>query len=290
MPNSVAPDLISFRSRFPIWGSVLRVTEPMNVCCDSIVQRMREGTYDKPFIVDVEERRCLHFNFDPLQSAMLIAAPHSLALTYTQQMMSFLLFNPVPERILLLGLGGGSLAKYCYRRLPETNLTTVEIDPRVIRLRDEFQIPHDDSRFNVICQDAALYVEHLPDVADVILMDAVGRNETNALYKDRSFYQNLHRVLSPDGILVINMFDGMLDWAQRLSQLREVFRGEYLCVRAQAEGNVVLLAFKSSRGFSWQQLGSDAVRLERDYGLDFPDFVRQMSINRRRREHLRLIG
>jgi spermidine synthase len=120
MPNSVAPELISFRSPFPIWGSVLRVTEPMNVCRDSVIQRMHEGTYGKPFIVDVEERRCLYFNFDPLQSAMLIASPDSLALTYTQQMMSFLRFNSVPERILLLGLGGGSLAKYCYRHLPET--------------------------------------------------------------------------------------------------------------------------------------------------------------------------
>ena len=62
--------------------------------------------------------RFLHFGLDTVQSAMRLDDPDRLSLRYTRKMMAFLLFNRAPERILLLGLGGGSLAKFCYRRLP----------------------------------------------------------------------------------------------------------------------------------------------------------------------------
>jgi spermidine synthase len=273
-----------------VFGSTISVMEPIDACRDSIVRRLREGTYDKPFIVDTDARRCLHFDFDALQSAMLVASPSWLALTYTRQMMSFLVFNASPERVLLLGLGGGSLAKFCYRYLSQATLVNVEIDPRVICLRDEFQIPPDNAQFKVLCEDAARYVEHAPESADVILMDAVGRNETNALFKDITFYQALHRALTPDGILVMNMYDGMLDWTERLAQVGEVFRNEYLYLRAHAEGNLVLLAFKTRREFSWDQLGVDALRLQAVYGLDFPAFAKQMGMNWRRRERWKIFS
>jgi spermidine synthase len=83
-------------------------------------------------------------------------------------MMAFLLFNPRPRRILILGLGGGSLAKFCYRHLPSATITAVEIDPHVMALREEFRVPADDERFRVLQGDgtagrAALVIRRLRD-------------------------------------------------------------------------------------------------------------------------------
>ncbi|MFP3747784.1 spermidine synthase, partial [Achromobacter sp. SIMBA_011] len=84
--------------------------------------------------------------------------PVRLELGYTRVMMGFLLLQPAPARISMLGLGGGSLAKYCYRHLPDSAMEAVEINPQVIALRDVFRIPHDDARFAVVCADGADYV------------------------------------------------------------------------------------------------------------------------------------
>jgi spermidine synthase len=79
----------------------------------------------------------------------------------------------------MIGLGGGSLAKYCYRHLPDTTITAVEINPQVIALRDQFHVPRDDERFRVICADGAKYVtdpfpDHRPDVLLIDGYDADG--------------------------------------------------------------------------------------------------------------------
>ena len=79
-------------------------------------------------------------------------------LAYTRKMMAFLMFNSQPRRILQLGLGGGSLAKFCYRYLPDASITVVEIDSDVLALRDEFQVPADDARFRVVQGNGVEYV------------------------------------------------------------------------------------------------------------------------------------
>src|SRR5581483_253689 len=112
--------LLTIESAFPQEDSILRFLEPPGSCRRSIWTRLVEGTYDKPFILDSGLRRFLHFDLDAVQSAMDMHDPVRLTLAYTRRMMAFLLFNRAPARVLLLGLGGGSLAKFCYHRLPQT--------------------------------------------------------------------------------------------------------------------------------------------------------------------------
>jgi hypothetical protein len=65
-----------------------------------------------------------------VQSVMNLDEPHALVSAYTRKMMGFMLFKPSPKRIVMLGLGGGSLAKFCYRYLPKTQITVVAWPPR----------------------------------------------------------------------------------------------------------------------------------------------------------------
>ena len=151
--SSARAQLFDMKCSFPRANSMLRLLEPSDSCRRSLWERLFAGTYDKPFILDSGQWRFLHFDLDAVQSAMSLQDPHKLSLAYTRKMMAFLLFNHAPARILLLGLGGGSLAKFCYRSLPGAAVTAVEMNPDVIRLREEFSIPRDDSRFRVICAD-----------------------------------------------------------------------------------------------------------------------------------------
>ena len=71
--------------------------------------------------------RSLHIGGDAVQSAMRIGAPDALYLDYTRCMLACLLFEPEPRRALLIGLGGGSLAKFLHRNLKSLQVRAVEV-------------------------------------------------------------------------------------------------------------------------------------------------------------------
>ena len=73
----------------------------------------------KPFVYRKSQTLSLLFDVCAIQSEMRLDAPDELVLAYTRMMMGFLLFNPQPQRIAMIGLGGGSLPKYCYHSLPQ---------------------------------------------------------------------------------------------------------------------------------------------------------------------------
>ena len=143
-----------------------------DVSRDELAKRAWRDELGRPYIFDTLFERRMHFTNEATQSAMLFSDPDALISQYTRKMMAFLLFNPNPQRIVMIGLGGGSLAKFCYRHLPRSHITVVEINEDVIALRDEFCIPKDDGRFRVVHDDGARYVERLEEQMDVLLIDA----------------------------------------------------------------------------------------------------------------------
>lgn len=273
--------LLAIDSPFPEPHSVLRLLEPPGSCHKTLWERLFAGTYDKPFIVDSGPRRFLHFGLDTVQSAMRLDDPDRLSLRYTRKMMAFLLFSSAPERILLLGLGGGSLAKFCYQRLPCTALTAVEVNPDVIALREEFRIPRDDARFRVICADALTYVARLNQSKDVILADACDRAGIAPEINTIEFYQHAHRCLSPEGVFVINMCSDIDRCLAHLAKLRAVFGSEFMTLQVRPNGNVIVFAFKEllRAAIDWERLESTAVDLKRRFSLDFPKYVRRIALD-----------
>ena len=88
-----------------------------------------------PLVRTQGNRRTLEFQPGDIQSEMLLSHPDALVLAYARAMMCFALFVPRPRHILMVGLGGGSLAKFCHRHFPHTRITVVEISAEVIALR-----------------------------------------------------------------------------------------------------------------------------------------------------------
>lgn len=166
--------------------------------CACLLQR-------KPFVYRTRETLSLHFDLMVVQSEMRRDAPEELLIPYTQTMMGFLLFQPKPQRIAMIGLGGGSLAKYCYSKLPATSIVVAEINPRVIALRDEFQVPKNDARFQVLCADGADLVRDESAVFDVLMVDGFDRKGQSPQLCSASFYADCHRRLAPGGLLVVNL-------------------------------------------------------------------------------------
>src|SRR5688500_1162063 len=113
----------------------------------------------------------MHVGGEAIQSAMRIDDPFALALDYTRCMLAFLLFHPEPRWGLMTGLGGGSLAKYCYRILKRASIMVIELGAAVVAAaRQHFALPADDARLSVEIGDG---VEALsPECCDVLMLDA----------------------------------------------------------------------------------------------------------------------
>lgn len=267
-------------SPFPEQHHTLRLLEPPDSCHESLWARLFTQTYNKPFIVDDTLQRRLQFDLYTVQSAMHREHPDRLILAYTRKMMTFLLFNRTPARILLLGLGGGSLAKFCYRRLPYSAIKAVEVNPDVIALREEFGIPPDDARFRVFHADAAHYIARLGCSEDVILADACDRAGIAPGLDTIEFYQNVRRCLAGGGMFVGNMCGDENRWAAHFEKIRTVFGDELMTLQVRPGGNVIVLAFKDRRlEIDWEQLVTTAFTLERKFGLNFPRFLRRIALN-----------
>lgn len=263
---------------------MLRFMEPPGTCTNDIWTRLFDGSYGRPFIVDSGLKRALHFDLDAVQSEMDLRRPSRLCLAYTRKMMAFLLFNRSPRRILMLGLGGGSLAKFCYQHLPSSTCTAVEINGDVLALRDEFRVPEDDERFRVIRADGVDYVGSIVAGKDVILADACDRAGTAPELNALDFYQNARRALAPGGVFVVNVCGNEHDRAAHLLRIHQVFGDEHLVLPVRRDGNLVVLAFEGSRPRpSLAGINATAVELKRSIGLDFPWYVRRIAIEQQRR-------
>ena len=275
-------ELLQMPSPFLMDTGVVRLLEPPDSCRETLRTRLVEGRYDKPFLLEHGGRRYLYFSLSFIQSAMRLADPVALDLVYTQKMMAFLLFNPRPRSLLLLGLGGGSLAKFCHRHLPGAQITVLEIDPHVLALRDEFQVPPDDQRFAVIHDDGARYVAERAGRTDVLLVDAFDHAGVAPSLAEAAFYEDAHRCLSANGIFVMNIAGDKAGYGPHLEQICRLFGENVIALPVKDDGNFIVFAFKDP-DFAprWKWLKSIAVELRSRCGLDFPRFAQQLERGQR---------
>jgi len=163
-----------------------------------------DGTQGEPYIVESNKFKALYFDSESTQSLMDMQAPIRLVVSYTETMMGFLLFRPNPKNIAMIGLGGGSLAKYCHHHLPHSSIVVLENNARVIALKDKFHVPENDSRFQVLEADGAEYFRNTEEKYDVLLIDGYTKLGQAAQLCSEDFYASCLSCLTPNGILVIN--------------------------------------------------------------------------------------
>lgn len=272
-------------------GTIL-LHEPPWARAGELRTQLLDESYPKPFVVDDGKSRFLYFNVRLMQSEMSLQAPNDLAIRYTQKMMAFLLFQPKPKRLVLIGMGGGSLIKFCHHRLPGTHQTAVELDPHVIAFRDTFLVPADGPRLQVLQADGAAYIAEAEKGIDVLLVDAFDRTGFAPALANREFFENAYAKLSGNGIMVINLAGEKETYAGLIGEVMHVFDDQVIVISVPDDGNHVLYAFKE-RWFEprWRWLHNYAKELRAKFGLDFPAFVQKMERSTKlglaRREALR---
>lgn len=197
----------------------------------------------KPYLAESSTATSLRFAGHQIQSQMWNHAPDALALDYTQTMMGFVLFHLAPPRIGMIGLGGGSLVKFCHRNLPDSAMEVVENSPLVMDLRSIFQVPPDDERLVVHLADGADHMVRARNSYDVLLLDAYDRVGIPPPLATLRFYLQCRRALRANGVLVANIARGQAQGADPIDRIAAVFGEQMLVVRDSEACNDVVFAW-----------------------------------------------
>ncbi len=257
---------------------VILLREPAGTDMHDLVMRLDGRTYSKPFVVDDGETRRLHFSLDSLQSEMRLDDPCALTFRYTQKMMACLLFLPKPRHVGIVGLGGGSLTKFCYRQLPHTRITTIEVNQDVIRLGALFNVPRQDARLRILHADACDYFAAEAadsESMDVILLDGCDEHGTAPAFCSVLFYKRLRERLCPDGVLVVNVTGSAPRANANLRRVADAFDGRVIVIGVRTCGNRLAFAFNDSMHLpSWRTIIRRADSLTEQHKLDFHRFAR----------------
>lgn len=269
--------LIEFPSPFPEEPGVVRLLEPPGSDIEALRARLRDGSYARPFVLENGGLRALHFSLGYVQSVMKISDPCALQLGYAQRMTAFLLFNPRPRQMVMIGLGGGSLVNFCHRYLPATRLAVVEIDADVIALREQFCVPPDDERLQVIHGDGADFVRDHPGRIDVLMIDAFSADGVAEELASFEFYEQARRRLSASGVLVMNIAGNKASYARHVERLRTAFDDAVIAMSVREDGNYILFAFRDPSFVPrWKFMRAIAIELQKRLRLDFPGFAQQL--------------
>jgi spermidine synthase len=220
--------------------------------------------------------RQLHLGTQATQSAMRISRPWDLELAYTRAMMACLLFKPGPDEVLMIGLGGGSLAKFIRRHRPATRITAVEISPQVVAAaRSHFFLPEDDEQLRVLVADGSQYAPAHPGSADVILLDGFDAGNQVESLATLDFYRACRRALKPGGVLVVNLWGRDPEFVTWFSRLVAAFDGQVAWLPVMGKNNVIAFGICEDDGPA-RLAKAQTEKLAKKWGLDFATFLREL--------------
>jgi spermidine synthase len=148
-----------------------------------------------------------------VQTMLDLAKPDVPGLKYIGTLCAPLLAVPRPQRVLVLGLGGGGLIRVLHARLPETKIDAVEIDPEVVRLAAKWFGVVPGPRLQVFTDDAAKFVARAGEAYDIIWVDAYfdpaapGTDDAGVPeeMRGKSFLEQLKARLKPGGVAAFNV-------------------------------------------------------------------------------------
>ncbi len=163
--------------------------------------------------------------WDYTESIINLADPDDLPLRYTQMMTIATIYPEALNKVLMLGLGGGSISTYLGRFMPETPITTIEIDPGVITAAKNYFGVVETPRLRYRDGDARVHLNRNPSERyDLILVDAYRGGYVPVHLLTREFYLLLKQRLSPGGAVAFNVHDGSKLYASTVRTWPTCFR------------------------------------------------------------------
>jgi spermidine synthase len=227
--------------------------------------------------------RYLHLGTEWVQGAMRIAKPDAIELEYVQRMMAWMLWRPTRElahgRAVQLGLGAGTLTRFCHRTLRMKTIA-VEINPAVVGIaRHWFRLPPDGERLAVVVADAQAWVADAAHCgcAHVLNVDLYDHEAASPVLDDEAFYAGCRDVLADGGVMTVNLFGRDASFAGSAARVVAAFgRDQVWRMTPTREGNAIVVATRGVVVPGRDELEQRAATIASRYGLPARKWLRMV--------------
>ena len=185
-----------------------------------------ESEYNDIFVNKRRDELTMSFQlkgWDYTESVTNLRDPDDLPLRYAQVMTTAVLYPEEPKKVLMIGLGGGSISTYLGRFMPQTAIDTIEIDRRVIEAAKKYFGLRGSDRMRYLDGDGRVFLNRSKDVYDLILVDAYHGGYVPFHLLTKEFYTLVKARLAPGGAAAFNVHDGTKLYASTVKTLGEVF-------------------------------------------------------------------
>ncbi|MDT7517896.1 spermidine synthase [Rhodoferax sp. TBRC 17660] len=225
--------------------------------------------------------RHLHLGSEWIQGSMLVDAPTVLVHEYIQRMMAWLLFvdpQTVKKRqALQLGLGAGSLTKFCHKEL-KMKTTAIELNPQVLHAcRGWFKLPADNSRMQVVLADAAEEIkqEKWLSAVDALQVDLYDEEAAAPVLDSAAFYADCRATLTEEGCMTVNLFGRSSSFDNSVDKIAEAFGEDAIwAFKSTREGNTVVMAQRTPSRPKRALMQERAEFIQSEWGLPADKWVR----------------
>ncbi len=222
----------------------------LTIACLPVDARIihRERSLYSTILVDQQDSIiCLQFSVrkdQRNQSCMDRRAPLKMVFPYARMMMLALLMVPEPDRILVVGLGGGTLPVALNQLYPEAQVDIVEIDPAVKTVAETYFDFRENDRMQVILKDARVFTKRAltgDDRYDLIMLDAFNGDYIPEHLLTTEYLEETKGLLRADGVVAANTFAISRLYDHESNTYRAVF-GPFYNVRSRTSANRIILA------------------------------------------------
>jgi len=224
------------------------------------VVHSERSLYRNIIVEDKGDLRCLKFNVKTTktrQSCLYKSQPQQLVFNYTKQLLTALLVNPQPARILIIGLGGGTMSNTLHQLFPHSYIDNVEIDQSVIKVARQYFGFLENSQIKTYSQDGRVFVKRAllkKQAYDWIILDAFNGDYIPEHLMTAEFLEEINTLLSPEGILTANTFSSSKLYGYESATYKKIF-GDFYQVTNANNNNRIILAQKD--GFTIANLIKD---------------------------------
>jgi len=213
---------------------------------------------------------------DAIQSAINLKQPHQLVMKNLQYLMGILLFMPAPQKILLLGVGGGSLIQFFRHYLPQSHITAVDFDHKLLQLaHQQMLLPQASPQLSYAIADARQFIADSTQQYDLIVVDIFDGSQSPKWLLQDDFTRQLQGCLSSQGALAYNLLiHSETMFSTFYKRLRAVFKTQTLCLEVDEYENILLYALNfDARKRSMMQNIEFAAQIEAQYQLPFSQIL-----------------
>jgi len=211
------------------------------------------------------------------QSVVKIGDVDHLELSYAKAMPIGLAFVDAPTRILVIGLGGGTIPSFLHAHYPRATIDVVDIDPDVVDVAKRFFGFREDAKLRAHVADGRRFIEECDEPYDLIFLDAFGSEEIPRHLSTREFLQAVRRALTRDGVAVGNIWSRSSNplYDSMVRTYQDVF-GELYIFHVRGAGNKILVGIPRKLQLDEDELARRAKRIsqEREFPHELDAVVR----------------